>query len=594
MKARRRIAFLGGAHFRDVTRAGRDQSFVSFAAVSRIWRGGSLPGRHGAGSGLARITNNPRNGAPRIIAANAPLGIRATKAAGRKAIETVEHAAIGAIVDTRAHLLDSKDAAEAIEFFVERRGIRISRPIRKVPVLPATDAAIMLGQRLAVCAKTWNAAHGTAQSAFAGSLGSCGAGLYARAFPIVTLLQILSAGAMGGTIWGAIGCALGAGGFDASRGFASAALLVAVGLGQSLAAMVRGFGAVILQALGGSSAVLDQALAHSVIAAFAIPGIWLANTLPSILRGSGNLLVPAATLLIAGLAQVAVGGSVGFGIGPLPRLGIAGVAMAQVAAFWIATFLLMGYLSSRRYMVGFGMDIGEVKPAHGVGCHAVPPVPGRAGDGVDPAGRQIRGGGAGRLRHRRAAGIFVAPDCLFNRCSFGADGRNGFGLGQSGPRTDHRLALRRSCLCCAARTVGRSVHRCCVWRGGVLCPCRDCGIRLGLLWAWSLPRFRIASSVEGALRNPYLGRVFLDHRRRGRSRHGFWCFSARSPRPLGNRNDRDGGQHCGSCNACQVAMRVSRYFRAEQFQPPPLRGFGQLGAPSANEAGLRRLMGKPR
>ena len=56
-----------------------------------------------------------------IIAANAPLGIRVTKTAGRKFIEAGEEAAIAVIPEIKAKVLDSRDAAEGIQSFLERR-----------------------------------------------------------------------------------------------------------------------------------------------------------------------------------------------------------------------------------------------------------------------------------------------------------------------------------------------------------------------------------------------------------------------------------------------------------------------------------------
>ncbi|TAD76515.1 MAG: MATE family efflux transporter [Sphingomonadales bacterium] len=215
-----------------------------------------------------------------------------------------------------------------------------------------------------------------AETAYVGRIGVAALGGIALAFPIFMLMQMLSAGAMGGTISGAISRALGAGDVDAARGLARAAVMIAVTLGLTLAALVRGFGEPIFRALGGSGAVLDQALAFSNVATWAIPGIWLANTLSSILRGSGNMGVPAATLLAAGLVQVAVGGALGLGIGPLPRLGMQGVAIGQVTAFWTATLVLSAYLGSGRATVGLSLDAAAVRATHAavllrVGCVAM-------------------------------------------------------------------------------------------------------------------------------------------------------------------------------------------------------------------------------
>lgn len=215
-----------------------------------------------------------------------------------------------------------------------------------------------------------------AETAYVGSIGVAALGGIALAFPIFMLMQMLSAGAMGGTISGAISRALGAGDADRARALALCAMVIAILLGLSLAGLVRGFGRDIYRLLGGSGAVLDQALAFSNVAAWAIPGIWLANTLSSILRGSGNMGVPAATLLVAGLVQVAVGGTLGLGVGPFRAMGMAGVALGQVIAFWAAALFLIAYLGSGRAAVGMALDGGAIRASHfaallRVGCIAM-------------------------------------------------------------------------------------------------------------------------------------------------------------------------------------------------------------------------------
>lgn len=168
-----------------------------------------------------------------------------------------------------------------------------------------------------------------AETAYVGAIGVAALGGIALAFPIFMLMQMLSAGALSGTISGAISRALGAENAGHARALAQCSMVIAVILGLVLTAVVRGPGRPIYQLLGGTGAVLEQALAYSNVAAWAIPAIWLANTLSSILRGSGIMAVPAGALLAAGLVQVAVGGALGLGLGPFPRLGIAGAGHSR-------------------------------------------------------------------------------------------------------------------------------------------------------------------------------------------------------------------------------------------------------------------------
>lgn len=203
-----------------------------------------------------------------------------------------------------------------------------------------------------------------AETAYVGRIGVAALGGIALAFPVFMLMQMLSAGAMGGTVSGAISRAMGAGNRGLAQGLALAALAIAVVFGLVLAVLVRVFGRDLFAILGGSGAVLEQALAFANTAAWGIPAIWLANTLASMLRGSGNMAVPANILLCAGIGQVLIGGALGLGIGPFPALGIAGVAIGQVAAFWTAAIVLLLYIRAGRTAITLRFAVGAAWAEH--------------------------------------------------------------------------------------------------------------------------------------------------------------------------------------------------------------------------------------
>lgn len=214
--------------------------------------------------------------------------------------------------------------------------------LRNGPIL-STLARLSLPNLIALCSA---AIVSIAETAYVGSLGVASLGGIALAFPIFMLMQMLSAGAMGGTVSGAISRALGAGDTERAQALALAALVIGLVHGLGLTLAVRFAGPFAYALLGGEGAVLREAIAFSNVAALAIVAIWTANMLASIARGSGNMAIPAWTLLTAGLVQVAVGGTLGLGLGPAPRLGIAGVAMGQVVAFFGAAMVLLLYLLS--------------------------------------------------------------------------------------------------------------------------------------------------------------------------------------------------------------------------------------------------------
>jgi putative MATE family efflux protein len=221
-------------------------------------------------------------------------------------------------------------------------------------ILP-TLLRLSLPNLIALCSAT---VVSIAETAYVGSLGVASLGGIALAFPVFMLMQMLSAGAMGGTVSGAISRALGAGDRDRAHSLALCSLTIAVVLGMIFTLAVLAGGPFAYRALGGSGVVLREALAFSNVAAWAIAGIWITNILSSIARGSGNMVVPAGTLLAAGFGQVLIGGVFGLGLGPFPRLGMAGVAMGQLLAFWASAIFLFWYLRSSAARMQLRLDAG--------------------------------------------------------------------------------------------------------------------------------------------------------------------------------------------------------------------------------------------
>ena len=120
MEAKRGIAPLGGAHFRYVSRSGWGNAMYHLMlcdefGAEEAYRVGLVQEVVATGTQIARAMEIAH-----IIAQNAP-GIQATKAAGRAYIEAGEASAVNAIDDIRARVMNSQDAAEGIQSFVERR-----------------------------------------------------------------------------------------------------------------------------------------------------------------------------------------------------------------------------------------------------------------------------------------------------------------------------------------------------------------------------------------------------------------------------------------------------------------------------------------
>ena len=171
---------------------------------------------------------------------------------------------------------------------------------------------------------------------FIGRLGTAPLAGLALVFPLLMLLQMTSAGAMGGGVSSAIARALGAGRAEAARSLVLHALAIAIGMGLLFTLLVLALGRGLYALLGGSGEVLQQALAYSNIVFAGAIVVWVANTLSSVLRGTGNMVVPAIALVAAATLHVPLCAALVLGLGPFPRLGIAGAGIAYLCNFGLA------------------------------------------------------------------------------------------------------------------------------------------------------------------------------------------------------------------------------------------------------------------
>jgi putative MATE family efflux protein len=176
---------------------------------------------------------------------------------------------------------------------------------------------------------------------FVGRLGTEPLAGLALVFPLIMLLQMTSAGAMGGGVSSAIARALGSGNAQAARRLVAHALVIAALMGLAFTLLVLVLGEPLFRALGGEGATLAHALRYSTIVFGGAITVWIANTLSSVLRGSGNMLTPALTLIGAATLHLPLSGML------VARIGIAGAGIAYVLTFGIAA-LVMAAIVFRR------------------------------------------------------------------------------------------------------------------------------------------------------------------------------------------------------------------------------------------------------
>jgi len=248
-----------------------------------------------------------------------------------------------AAVDTHAVPTMTDRSVSAPRSDMDRR----TRALLEAPLIPlllrlaAPNLLLMLAQ----------SATGLIETYFIGQLGTDALAGVSIVFPGVMLMQMISAGSMGGGISAAIARALGSRRHEDAEALIWHALIINGVLGLLCTVAVLAFGQDLYRSLGGSGGSLRAALDYSnVIFAGAIL-LWVMNALASVLRGTGNMMVPAAVVCGGALLLIPISPCLIFGLGPFPRLGVAGGAVALVGYYALGIVLLTLYLCTGRAVI---------------------------------------------------------------------------------------------------------------------------------------------------------------------------------------------------------------------------------------------------
>src|SRR5262245_43570514 len=183
---------------------------------------------------------------------------------------------------------------------------------------------------------------------FVGWLGTDALAGVSLVFPLVMLLQTMSAGGMGGGVASAIARALGAGRRDDANAIVVHALLIAAAMAALFTGGMLLGGPSLFRAMGGRDGALEAAVSYSTVIFTGAVAVWMFNTLGSIIRGTGNMVLPAAVVVGGGLLIVPLSPALIFGFGPLPSLGVAGAGLAVVAYYATGSLVFTLYLASGR------------------------------------------------------------------------------------------------------------------------------------------------------------------------------------------------------------------------------------------------------
>ena len=193
---------------------------------------------------------------------------------------------------------------------------------------------VMLAQASTGLIETWWVAH----------LGSDALTGMALVFPGFMMMTMISGGAMGGGISSAIARALGGGRRRDADALVVHAILINGALGLFFSALLLLFGRPLYAAMGGQGASLEAAMLYSNVVFGGTVLVWLMNALASVIRGTGNMFVPAMAICIGVVLLVPLSPALIFGFGPLPAMGIVGGGLAVLLTTTLTAAVLGWYV----------------------------------------------------------------------------------------------------------------------------------------------------------------------------------------------------------------------------------------------------------
>jgi putative MATE family efflux protein len=224
----------------------------------------------------------------------------------------------------------------------ERTRVLLEEPIAPTLLRLATPNVLVMLMQASV---------GLIETYFVAKLGTDALAGVALVFPVLMLMQMMSAGAIGGGISSAIARALGANRRDDANALVVHALAVALGLGILFTIALLGGGGWLYLTMGGRGAALDAALKYSAVVFSGAVLVWVFNSLANVIRGTGNMTVSAAVTALGTLALNPLSPCLIFGWGPFPDLGVVGGAVAVLLFYAGGTVALYSYVRGHRSVV---------------------------------------------------------------------------------------------------------------------------------------------------------------------------------------------------------------------------------------------------
>ena len=187
-----------------------------------------------------------------------------------------------------------------------------------------------------------------AEAYYVGLLGTDALAGVALVFPVFMLMMTMAGGGLGSGVSSAMARAVGAGNQRDADAIVLHAIILAALLGSLFTAGALWGGVAFYSLLGGEAGAHKAAVEYSnYLFAGSIP-VWIVNQTAAALRGVGNVRLPATVTLIGAFVLIPASPAFIFGVGPIPRLGIAGAGVAFALYYGCAMFVLLAYMASGR------------------------------------------------------------------------------------------------------------------------------------------------------------------------------------------------------------------------------------------------------
>lgn len=167
-------------------------------------------------------------------------------------------------------------------------------------------------------------------------------------FPLLIILQTITAAGLGAGVASSIGQALGAGQLNAARALSGVSVALALTGAVFCTVIMLLAGPMLYRAMGLYGGALNAAVTYGAIGFSGCVFIWLQNTLANICRGAGNMLVPASAIVLGEIAHLALSPTLIMGWGPFPQLGVAGAGVAFLSAYAVGSVVIGWHLLSPR------------------------------------------------------------------------------------------------------------------------------------------------------------------------------------------------------------------------------------------------------